>query len=92
MENALKIAEMLKQRIKSLHQINKVTNITIDEEYEPLEEVIDRLKLTRIVSMLEIKLSFTPLDKNDLGNQSPIPEDEVEEYSERKVKQPGDGN
>ena len=91
-ESAVKLAELLKHYVKGLHQINKITNFTIDEEYEPLVEGLDHLKFSRIVSMLEIKLSVTPLDKNDLGYQSPIPEDEVQEYRERKVKQPGDGN
>ena len=91
-ESAVKLAELIKHRVKGLHQINKITNVTIDEEYEPLVEGLDHLKFSRIFSMIEIKLSVTPLDKNDLGYQSPIPEDEVEEYSERKVKQPGDGN
>ena len=66
-ESAVKLAELIKHRVKGLHQINKITNITIDDEYEPLEEGLDHLKFTRIVTMLEIKLSVTPLDKNDLG-------------------------
>jgi len=33
--------------------------------------------------MLEIKLSLTPLDRNDIGYQEPIPEDEVLPYTEK---------
>jgi DNA-binding protein len=82
-ESAVKLAELIKHRVAGLHQINKITNITIDDEYEPLEEGLDHLKFTRIVTMLEIKLSKTPLDTTDIGYQAPIDESEVQEYSER---------
>lgn len=82
-ESAVKLAELIKHRVAGLHQINKITNITIDDEYEPLEEGLDHLKFTRIVTMLEIKLSKAPLDTTDIGYQAPIDESEVQEYSER---------
>lgn len=82
-ESAVKLAELIKHRVKGLHQLNKISNITIDDEYEPLEEGLDHLKFTRIVTMLEIKLSLTAPDKKDLGYQPPIDESEVQEYSER---------
>ena len=83
-ESAVKLGELIKHRVKGLHQINKITNITIDDEYEPLEEGLDHLKFTRIVTMLEIKLSKEPLDANDIGYQAPIDESEVLEYSDRQ--------
>ena len=89
-ESAVKLAELIKHRVKGLHQINKITNITIDDEYEPLEEGLDHLKFTRIVTMLEIKLSKTPLDRGDIGYQAPIPEDQVQDYSERDGQQRGE--
>lgn len=64
---AVKLGELVKHRIKGLHQINKITNITIEDEYEPLVEGLDHLKFTRIVTLLEIKLSKAPLDINDIG-------------------------
>jgi len=82
-ESAVKLAELIKHRVKGLHQLNKISNITIDDEYEPLEEGLDHLKFTRIVTMLEIKLSLIAPDKKDLGYQPPIDESEVQEYSER---------
>ncbi len=83
-ESAVKLGELIKHRVKGLHQINRITNITIDDEYEPLEEGLDHLKFTRIVTMLEIKLSKEPLDANDIGYQVPIDESEVLEYSDRQ--------
>ena len=71
--------------MKGLHQINKITNFTIDEEYEPLEEGLDHLKLTRDGVMIEIKLSKTPLDANDIGYQAPIDESEVEERYKGRI-------
>ena len=56
-ESAVKLAELIKHRIKGLHQYNKISHITIVDEYEPLEEGLDHLKFTRIVTMLEIVLS-----------------------------------
>ena len=37
-ESAVKLAELIKHRIKGLHQLNKISHITIVDEYEPLEE------------------------------------------------------
>ena len=56
-ESAVKLAELIKHRIAGLHQLNNISHITILDEYEPLEEGLDHLKFTRIVTMLEIKLS-----------------------------------
>ena len=41
MENAVKLAELIKHRVKQLHQQNEITNVTIVDEYEPLEEGLD---------------------------------------------------
>merc|ERR1712060_467288 len=67
-----------------LHQLNKISHITIVDEYEPLEEGLDHLKFTRIVTMLEITLSKVAKNTNDVGYQPPIDESEVQEYSERQ--------
>jgi len=89
-ESAVKLAELIKHRIAGLHQINKISHITILDEYEPLEEGLDHLKFTRIVTMLEIKLSKQPLDTTDVGYQPPISETEVQAYSERNDTPKGD--
>ena len=77
-ESAVKLAELIKHRIAGLHQVNKISHITILDEYEPLEEGLDHLKFTRVVTMLEIKLSKKALDTKDIGYQPPIAESEVQ--------------
>lgn len=76
-ESAVKLAELIKHRIKGLHQQNKISHITIVDEYEPLEEGLDHLRFTRIVTMLEIVLSKNPINIHDVGYQEPIDESEV---------------
>lgn len=76
-ESAVKLAELIKHRIKGLHQLNRISHITIVDEYEPLEEGLDQLKFTRIVTMLEIVLSKKNLDSTDVGYQEPIDDSEV---------------
>ena len=66
-ESAVKLAELIKHRIKGLHQLNTISHITIVDEYEPLEEGLDHLKFTRIVTMLEITLSKEASDTTDIG-------------------------
>lgn len=89
-ESAVKLAELIKHRIKGLHQVNRISHISIVDEYEPLEEGLDQLKFTRIVTILEITLSKKELDTTDVGYQVPIDESEVQEYSERQEDLFGD--
>lgn len=67
MESAVKLAELIKHRVPKLYQLNKVSNIVIVDEYEPLEEGLDQLKFNRVVTMLSITLSKSPLDNKDIG-------------------------
>jgi DNA-binding protein len=57
MESAVKLAELVKHRVKKLYQLNKIQNIEIVDEYEPLEEGLDYLKFERQVTMITITLS-----------------------------------
>ena len=62
------MAELVKHRVKNLHQINKISNITIIDEYEPLVEGLDHLKFSRVVTMLQITLTKSEnVDKSDVG-------------------------
>lgn len=81
-ESAVKLAELIKHRFAGLHQLNKIHNLKIVDEYEPLEEGLDYLKFPRIVTMLEITLSKDKLAEG-LGYQSPIDESLVIPFSER---------
>lgn len=67
MESAVKLAELIKHRVKRLYQVSKIDNITIVDEYEPLEEGLDQLKFERNVTMLTIDLSKGALDRNEIG-------------------------
>jgi len=67
-QSAVDLAELIKHRVKGLHQINKISNITIVDEYEPLVEGLDHLKFSRIVTMLQIVLTKSDnVDKTDIG-------------------------
>lgn len=67
MENAVKLAELVKHRVKKIYQLNKISNIVIIDEYEPKEEGLDTLKFERSAAMLTITLSTKPLDNKDVG-------------------------
>ena len=82
-ESAVKLVELIKHRIPGLHQINTISHINILDEYTPLEEGLDHLSFSRIVTMLEIRLSKQQLDTKNIGYQPPISENEVQAYSER---------
>jgi hypothetical protein len=68
MLSAVTLAELIKHRIKNLHQINKITTNEIINEFEPLVEGLDRLKFTRVVPFIQITLTKSEsVDKNDIG-------------------------
>ena len=84
-QSAVNLAELVKHRVKGLHQINKISNITIIDEFEPLYEGHDHLKHSRVVTMLQITLTKSEnVDKSDIGYQPPIPDSEVQENNERE--------
>jgi hypothetical protein len=57
MESAVKLAELIKHRVKALYQVNEISNIEIADEYEPLEEGLDHLRFARNVTMIAITLT-----------------------------------
>lgn len=67
MENAVRLAEMIKHRVSGLYQVNKIGTIEIKDEWEPLEEGLDRLVFSRFSTMLTIVLSKNQLDNKDVG-------------------------
>ena len=78
MQSVINLTELVKHRIKNLHQINKIYPITIIDEYEPLYEGLDNLKFIREATCLQITLTKSEsIDKNDIGYQEPIPEQYV---------------
>ena len=68
MQSVINLTELVKHRIKNLHQINKIYTITIIDEFEPLFEGLDDLKFIREIPFLEITLTKSEsIDKNDIG-------------------------
>ena len=62
------MAELVKHRVKNLHQINKIYSKTIVDEFEPLYEGLDQLKFSREVTFIQIILTKSEsVDKNDIG-------------------------
>jgi DNA-binding protein len=58
MENAVRLAEMVKHRVPGLYQLSHIGTIEIKDEYEPLEEGLDHLVFSRFSTMLTITLSL----------------------------------
>ena len=49
-------AELIRNNFKNLHQLNKITNTTIVDTYEPNEEGLDTVTVQRKMAILEVKL------------------------------------
>merc|ERR1712083_349402 len=77
---AVTSAEVIKRRFKGLHQITALGSVDIVDEYEPLEEGLEKVSDTRTVSTIEITLSKDALDTANKGYQPPIDESLVKEY------------
>ena len=76
---AFLIAELIRKRVKGLHQITKVDSTDSITKYVSLEEGLDDISITKKLSVVEITLSFEPLDKDHYGYMPPLPEGEVKE-------------
>eukprot|EP00931_Biecheleriopsis_adriatica_P056212 TRINITY_DN332_c1_g2_i4.p1 TRINITY_DN332_c1_g2~~TRINITY_DN332_c1_g2_i4.p1 ORF type:complete len:307 (-),score=91.61 TRINITY_DN332_c1_g2_i4:125-1045(-) len=82
---AVTAAEVIKRRFKGLHQITELKSQEIVDEYEPLEEGLDKVVDTRTLSVIEIKLSKEPLDTSNKGYQAPLDESLVKEYDAEEM-------
>merc|ERR1719238_2641474 len=69
LSKAVTTAEVIKRRFKGLHQITKIGSTDIVDEYEPIEEGLDKVTDTRSVPFIEITLSKEALDTSDKGYQ-----------------------
>merc|ERR1719201_3266277 len=83
---AVTAAEVIKRRFAGLHQITNLGSTEIVDEYEPLEEGLDKVVDTRSVSFVEITLSKEPLDTSDKGYQPPIDESLVKEFDPEQMQ------
>merc|ERR1712037_503811 len=82
---AVTLAEVVKRRFKDLHQITTLGSTEIVDEYEPLEEGLDKVIDTRSIPFAEIKLSKKALDTKDKGYQAPIDESLVKEVDPEEM-------
>merc|ERR1711957_825789 len=78
----------MKRRFKGLHQITVMGSQEVVDEYEPLEEGLDKVTDTRSLPFVEIKLSKDPLDTSDKGYQPPIDESLVTEVDIEEMMKP----
>ncbi|KAH7517520.1 hypothetical protein FEM48_Zijuj09G0073500 [Ziziphus jujuba var. spinosa] len=65
------IAEIIKKRIPRLHQDTAISSVSITDVWEPIEEGLVPVEMTRHVSMISITLSTKELNKNSPGYQAP---------------------
>ncbi|XP_074539901.1 ribonuclease P protein subunit p25-like protein [Halichoeres trimaculatus] len=70
---AITCAEIVKRRVKGLHQLTKLLYSTVVEVWEPLEPAagLDSLTVSRNVPAIWILLSREPLDCSEPGYQPP---------------------
>ena len=86
---AVNLAEVARRRFKGIHQIAEISTIEIEDEYEPIEEGLDVVKLKRRLTTLNITLTKKePANKNLPGYMPPLPESEVQEYKEFRSGKP----
>ena len=73
------IAELVRLRVKGLHQVNDIFCREFIDEYEPLEEGLDHLKFKRKVACFQIILfkDEQKVDKHFYGYQEMLPDKEV---------------
>ena len=82
--NAVNVAEIVKRRVKGLHQTTEISSQVVHDSYEAIESGKEGLEIDRKVSMITVVLSTKQLDKKNIGYQPPLPEDQVTEQEDRK--------
>ena len=96
---AVTCSEIVKRRIKGLHQEVKLGSLDIEDEYEAIDESkLDgdnpnekaAITQSRTVSFIEISLArgkaANKLDKKSSGYQKPLPDSEVEEKTYEELQ------
>uniref|UniRef100_A0A2C9LCQ6 DNA/RNA-binding protein Alba-like domain-containing protein n=2 Tax=Biomphalaria glabrata TaxID=6526 RepID=A0A2C9LCQ6_BIOGL len=64
-------AEIMKRKIKGLHQITQVGFLRVEDFWEPTVEGLDRLKVNTNIPNISILLSKDPLDTSHPSYQAP---------------------
>eukprot|EP01002_Notosolenus_urceolatus_P008023 NODE_3142_length_975_cov_60.434125_g2619_i0.p1 GENE.NODE_3142_length_975_cov_60.434125_g2619_i0~~NODE_3142_length_975_cov_60.434125_g2619_i0.p1 ORF type:complete len:253 (-),score=42.77 NODE_3142_length_975_cov_60.434125_g2619_i0:142-900(-) len=86
----VQIAETVKRRVKGLHQITELRSETIVDEFEPLVDGMEKKRVERPLTVIQITLSLTPLDAKHPGYQPPIDESLVSEPREARPPRDAD--
>ncbi|KAJ7950373.1 Ribonuclease P protein subunit p25-like protein [Quillaja saponaria] len=81
------IAEILKH----LHQDTAISSVSITDVWEPIEEGLEPVEMTRHVSMISITLSTRELNKNSPGYQTPYIVEQTKPQSNYQRQQPKQG-
>ncbi|KAI4365739.1 hypothetical protein MLD38_021701 [Melastoma candidum] len=71
------IAEIIKKRMPRLYQDTAISSVSITDVWEPIEEGLVPVEMTRHVSMISITLSFRGLNKKSPGYQAPLHGDQA---------------
>jgi len=82
---ALTVTEVLKLRFKGLHQVTRIREQVMVDEFEPLEEGLDKVVDTRSLPFAEFHLSKEQLDTTNVGYQPPIDEALVTEFDAEEL-------
>ena len=82
--NAVNVAEIVKRRVKGLHQTTDISSQVVHDSYEAVEAGKEGLEVDRKVSVIVITLSTKALDTKHIGYQAPLPDDQVVEQEDRK--------
>jgi len=83
-QKAITVAEILKRRIAGLHQLTELGSVEVIDIFEPLEEGLDRVEVTRKIPAINITLSTQPLNSYHPGYQAPIPPDVFAQVSAQR--------
>uniref|UniRef100_A0A8C5FZT8 Ribonuclease P/MRP 25 subunit-like n=1 Tax=Gouania willdenowi TaxID=441366 RepID=A0A8C5FZT8_GOUWI len=70
---AVTVAELLKRRLKGLHQLTRLLYVTVDDVWEPRspDAGLESLTVSRSLPAVWILLSAEPLDPDQPGYQGP---------------------
>lgn len=86
----VKVVEHLRHNLNQLHVVYKITKRQFEDEYQPLEEGLDKVISIRTVSTLEAHMALEPQEgfEGENGYMAPLDEEEVnqEEFEDILMK------
>ena len=87
---AVRLVEIAKTKVEGLHQVNRIRCVEIEDEYIPLEEGLDLVKIKKHISVLEITLSkeVAEGEREEIGYQEPLPKEQIVPFEKRRRKKP----